>query len=102
MLPKQQNKTYSDFYESARYNEILEPKTTLMIHLAAAMAVGCYPWMENYFGVAKEQGITNEEIGAVQSIVMAVSAGRVRAQFREAPIKSKKSKKTKSWQSYVI
>jgi hypothetical protein len=28
---------------------------------------------------------------------MAVSAGRVRAQFREARIKSKKSKKTKSW-----
>jgi hypothetical protein len=52
--------------------------------------------MENYFGVAKEQGITNEEIGAVQSIVMVVSAGRVRAQFREARIKSKKSKKTKS------
>ncbi len=43
MLPKQQNKTYSDFYDSARYNEILEHKTTIMIHLAAAMAVGCYP-----------------------------------------------------------
>ncbi len=39
--------------------------------------------MANYFGVAREQGITDDEIGAVQSIVMAVSAGRVRAQFRE-------------------
>jgi hypothetical protein len=37
--------------------------------------------MEHYFGVAKEQGITNDEIGAVQSIVMAVSGGRIRAQF---------------------
>jgi len=46
--------------------------------------------MEHYFGVAKEQGLTKDEIGAVQSIVMAVSAGRVRAQFREARIKSKK------------
>ena len=45
--------------------------------------------MESYFGVAREQGMTDEEIGAVQSIVMAVSAGRVRAQFREARIKSK-------------
>ncbi len=43
MLPKKQNKAYSDFYDSARYNEILESKTTLMIHLAAAMAIGCYP-----------------------------------------------------------
>jgi hypothetical protein len=40
--------------------------------------------MEEYFGVAKEKGITKEEIGAVQSIVMAVSAGRVGAQFGEA------------------
>ena len=40
--------------------------------------------MKGYFGVAKETGITKDEIGAVQAIVMAVSAGRIRAQFREA------------------
>ncbi len=40
--------------------------------------------MEHYFGVAKEEGLSDDEIGAVQSIVMAVSAGRVRAQFYEA------------------
>ncbi len=51
--------------------------------------------MVHYFGVAREQGIRDEEIGAVQSIVMAVSAGRVRAQFREARIRSKKTKHTK-------
>jgi len=49
--------------------------------------------MESYFGVAKEQGITDDEIGAVQSIVMAVSAGRVRAQFREARVRGRKEKK---------
>jgi len=48
--------------------------------------------MQHYFGVAKEEGITDEEMGAVQSIVMAVAAGKVRAQFRESRIKSKKSK----------
>jgi hypothetical protein len=40
--------------------------------------------MESYFGVAKEEGLTAEEIGTVQSIVMAVSGGSVRAQFLEA------------------
>ncbi|MFC1799026.1 hypothetical protein ACFLZL_04400 [Thermodesulfobacteriota bacterium] len=40
--------------------------------------------MEHFFGVAKESGLTDDEIGAVQAIVMAVSAGRIRAQFREA------------------
>jgi hypothetical protein len=42
------------------------------------------PKMENYLGVAREEGLTDEEIGAVQSVVMAVSAGRVGAQFRDA------------------
>lgn len=39
--------------------------------------------MESYFGVAKEIGISKKEIGAAQSIVMAVSAGQIRAKFRE-------------------
>ena len=43
MLPKKQKKAYTDFHNSARYNEILEPKTTLMIHLATAMVLACYP-----------------------------------------------------------
>jgi hypothetical protein len=43
MLPVDQTKTFKDFYDSARYNKILEPKTTLMIHLASAMALSCYP-----------------------------------------------------------
>ena len=38
MLPKEQREGFNRFYDSARHNEILEPKTTLMIHLAASMA----------------------------------------------------------------
>jgi len=40
--------------------------------------------MEHFLGVAKENGLSDEEIGTVQAVVMAVSAGRIRAQFREA------------------
>ena len=43
MLPKPQLKAYSEFYDSARRNDILPAKTTLLIHLAAAMAFACYP-----------------------------------------------------------
>lgn len=46
--------------------------------------------MKDYFGVAEEQGVTREDVGAVQAIVMAVSAGRVRAQFVDAAQRSKK------------
>jgi len=40
--------------------------------------------MQHYLGVAKEEGLGADEIGAVLSIVMAVSAGRVQAQFKDA------------------
>jgi hypothetical protein len=33
---------------------------------------------------SREAGVSDEELGAVQAILMAVEAGRVRAQFREA------------------
>lgn len=49
--------------------------------------------MEYYLGVAREEGISDDEIGAVESIVMAVSAGKVRAQFRDARIRSKKARR---------
>jgi len=40
--------------------------------------------MASYFGVAKDQGLSEVEIDAVKAIVMAVAAGQVRAQFAEA------------------
>ncbi len=42
-MSKDSQKAFVNFYNSARNNEVLQPKTTLMIHLAAAMALGCYP-----------------------------------------------------------
>ena len=51
--------------------------------------------MESYFGVAEEEGLTKDEIGSVQAIVMAVSAGRVAAQFREARLRVKKRRRGK-------
>jgi hypothetical protein len=43
--------------------------------------------MRHYLSVAKKDGITEQEVDAVRAIVMAVHAGRVRAQFREATAK---------------
>ncbi len=45
--------------------------------------------MQHYLGVAKKDGITDEEIGAAQAIVMAVAAGRVNAQLREVQLQGK-------------
>jgi len=89
MLPEKQQKSFGEFYDTVRNNEILEPKTTLLLHLAASMAVGCSPCMDYYLGQVEKEGITVGEIGAVQAIVMAVSAGRVNAQFREAEKRSR-------------
>jgi hypothetical protein len=43
MLPRKQRASYARFYKTARENETLDPKTTLLIHFAAAMALACYP-----------------------------------------------------------
>lgn len=43
MLPRKQAKAYSEFYDSARNNGVLDAKVTVMIHLASAMALACYP-----------------------------------------------------------
>jgi len=43
MLPEKLKNAYRSFYDSARNNDILDPKTTLLIHFASALALGCYP-----------------------------------------------------------
>ncbi len=45
--------------------------------------------MESYLGVAREEGITDDEIGAIKSIVMAVSAGKISAQLNEVRSRAK-------------
>ena len=49
--------------------------------------------MEHYLRVAKEEGLSDEEIGAVQSVVMAVSAGRINAQLSDVQRTRKKREK---------
>ncbi len=43
MLPAKQARAYGVFSESAVQNEVLDRKTTVMIQLSAALAIGCYP-----------------------------------------------------------
>ncbi|MGD8897251.1 MAG: hypothetical protein PVJ73_14550 [Acidobacteriota bacterium] len=37
------SKNWQAFYDSARHNGVLDERTTLMLHLASAMALACYP-----------------------------------------------------------
>ena len=77
LLSEEQRDVFFKFYENAKYNEVIPAKYAHMIHTAVAMATGCYPWMEVYFGGAEDVNITEEEIAAVRAMVMAVSAGRI-------------------------
>ena len=40
--------------------------------------------MDYYLGVAEKEGLSKDDVGATQALVMAVSAGKVNAQMREA------------------
>lgn len=90
MLTGNPKATYEAFYDAARGNDVLPAKTTYLLHLATAMAVGCIPCMEYYLKQKEKEGITDDEIGAVQAVVMAVSCGRVNAQLREAETRLRK------------
>jgi hypothetical protein len=43
MTPEDLNKKHDEFSKAVQCNNILDPKTTTMLYLAAATAVGCYP-----------------------------------------------------------
>jgi hypothetical protein len=43
MLPRKQAKAYREFYDAARNNTTFPESQTILLHLAVAMAVGCYP-----------------------------------------------------------
>ena len=82
-MPKNLKKSFKQFHDEMISNGIIDPKTTFMIEMGAAMAVGCYPCMEILTGMAGEKGVSNEELGTIHAIVMAVSAGKVFNQYRE-------------------
>jgi serine phosphatase RsbU (regulator of sigma subunit) len=43
MAPEEEIKAFNDFYDTTNNNKILDPKTKLLIQMAASMALGCYP-----------------------------------------------------------
>ena len=55
MLEQQKN-AFDEFYKSARYNGVLDNKTSFLVHLGAAMATGCYPCMRIYLNQVDQVG----------------------------------------------
>ena len=43
MRAEEREKLWDAFYDAARHNDALDERTTLMLHLAVAMALGCHP-----------------------------------------------------------
>lgn len=43
MLPVEQKRAYTAFYNSARHNAHLDERTTILIHFSTALALACYP-----------------------------------------------------------
>jgi len=76
-------KAFLSFYRATSDNQHLDRPTTAIVGLAAAMALGCRPCMEHYLKEAEAAGCDDAAIGEVEAKVMAVAAGKVRAQFEE-------------------
>jgi AhpD family alkylhydroperoxidase len=83
MLPEHLKQSFVNFHNTMTSNGILDPKTTVMIQLGAAMALGCYPCMTALTRAAEEKEVSEAELGAVHGIAMAVAAGAIFNQYRE-------------------
>ncbi|MDY0039155.1 MAG: carboxymuconolactone decarboxylase family protein [Desulforhabdus sp.] len=83
MMPKNLKKSFKQFHDAMIENGVIDPKTTFMIEMGAAMAVGCYPCMEILTAMAGGKGVSEEELGVIEAVVMAVCAGKVFNQYRE-------------------
>ena len=69
MLPEHLKQNFVNFHNSMVSNGILDPKTTVMIQLGAAMALGCYPCMTALTRVAEEKDVNRKKgTGAVISL----------------------------------
>jgi alkylhydroperoxidase/carboxymuconolactone decarboxylase family protein YurZ len=75
--------SYTEFYNSTKANEHLSARESLLVGLAAAMAVNCLPCQRFYLLECKKAGVTRGDISEVLAKVMAVSAGQKRLQFQE-------------------
>jgi alkylhydroperoxidase/carboxymuconolactone decarboxylase family protein YurZ len=84
MQTERLEESFVNLKNSVNADGILDPKTEIMILLGAAMALACYPCMKSLTKVAKERNVSEEEIETVHGLVMAVGAGRVFYQYREA------------------
>jgi hypothetical protein len=42
-MPSEQMQKFNQFYESARHNDALDERTAVLLHLGAAMSLGCEP-----------------------------------------------------------
>lgn len=82
-MTDQQELKYKEFYGSTRDNQFLSKRESLLVGLAAAMAVNCLPCQRYYLQDCKSAGISKGDISEVLAKVMAVSAGQKRLQLQE-------------------
>lgn len=82
-MTERQQAIFKEFYNSTRDNQFLSKRESLLVGLAAAMAVNCQPCQRYYLEDCRKAGISKNDIAEVLAKVMAVSAGQKRLQFQE-------------------
>ena len=43
MVPSKEEKAFNEFQNMVLENDVFDSKTTIILHLATVIAVGCYP-----------------------------------------------------------
>ena len=82
-MTERQQAIFKEFYASTRENQFLSKRESILVGLAAAMAVNCLPCQRYYLQDCRKEGIAKGDIAEVLAKVMAVASGQKRLQFQE-------------------
>ncbi|BEQ14598.1 carboxymuconolactone decarboxylase family protein [Desulfoferula mesophila] len=79
MISPEQNEAFEKFLATVKDNGVLDEETTTLAFLCASLAIRCRHCAERFIKQAKDQGISEEKMGAVAAVAMCVRAGSARS-----------------------
>ena len=84
MLSKEHQRAFEEFIEAMHGEAGLDRATLCLVSLGAALALGCPVCIDRFIALARSEGVSQSQIGAVAAATMAVAAGNVRNRILEA------------------
>jgi AhpD family alkylhydroperoxidase len=92
-LVNENKENFAKFFQGAHKDGALDAKTKELLHIVLVLAMRCEPWAESHLAVARQMGITEEELAEAIQLAVSVGGGTIKAMAQRASAKSESSVK---------